>query len=482
MNANIVLNLFFMIALKVLNCDAYVEPRFSCATICDGIDTGLSGLCCGNQYCDCGSGSDIPMSCPEGELFCDLIGDCVHIFGQECVEADFCCVKDDSTPEVSSTTQKPDDCEFLCDGVDIGFVGNCCGEEYCDCSSNVATTCPEGELFCDYIGDCVRVSEEECPDSVYCCSKDDSSTTTNMPDEKLAVLITGGHNTGVGGTVELFLPTSNVSCRMPQLPDSREFHTMDHQDTHLLCGGSGTGQSCLEWSSAQGLWSESHTLGVTRAFHVSWTPGADIGTFLMGGVTGDSQASSTLLKPDGSQEPGFPLRYDTRDACAIADPDNMTVIITGGSYYEETVSVYGLDGWIEDLPPLNVGRKDHACTSFISSEGDRVYLVTGGWQMITDTDALRSTELYEPHVGSWVRSRARLPEPLYGLKGATIDNRVLIFGGWDHGTHGLILEYIPEEHTFTEIGRMMEAREDHAVSVVQTSDFWQWCCGPDDLC
>ena len=193
----------------------------------------------------------------------------------------------------------------------------------------------------------------------------------------------------------------------------------------------------------------------------------------------------------------------------------MTVIITGGSYYEETVSVYGLEGWIKDLPPLNVGRKDHACTSFISSEGDRVsltkcaddiyiadhmevYLVTGGWQMITDADALRSTELYEPHVGSWVRSRARLPEPLYGLKGATIDNRVLIFGehfdvfmnftintllgGWDAGTRGLILEYIPEEHTFTEIGRMMEAREDHAVSVVQTSDFWQWCCGPDDSC
>ena len=128
----------------------------------------------------------------------------------------------------------------------------------------------------------------------------------------VAVLITGGHNTGVGDTVELFLPISNVSCRMPQLPDSREFHTMDHLDTHLLCGGSGTGQSCLEWSSAQGMWSESHTLSVTRAYHVSWTPDADIGTYLMGGYTGDSQASSTLLKPDGSQEPGFPLRYDTR--------------------------------------------------------------------------------------------------------------------------------------------------------------------------
>ena len=28
--------------------------------------------------------------------------------------------------------------------------------------------------------------------------------------------------------------------------------------------------------------------------------------------------------------------------------------------------MYGLQGWTGDLPPLNVERKDHACTSFIS--------------------------------------------------------------------------------------------------------------------
>ena len=59
---------------------------------------------------------------------------------------------------------------------------------------------------------------------------------------------------------------------------------------------------------------------------------------------------------------------------------------------------------------------------------DQVYLVTGGWQMEMDQDALRSTELYEPHVGTWVRSRARLPEPLQDLRGITLDNRILIFG------------------------------------------------------
>ena len=49
--------------------------------------------------------------------------------------------------------------------------------------------------------------------------------------------------------------------------------------------------------------------------------------------------------------------------------------------------------------------------------------------MEMDQDALRSTELYDPSVGgSWIRSRARLPEPLQDLRGTTLDNRVLIFG------------------------------------------------------
>ena len=55
-------------------------------------------------------------------------------------------------------------------------------------------------------------------------------------------------------------------------------------------------------------------------------------------------------------------------------------------------------------------------------------MVTGGWQMNMDQEALRSTELYDPYSSAWVRSRARLPEPLYGLKGTNIDNRVLILG------------------------------------------------------
>ena len=63
-----------------------------------------------------------------------------------------------------------------------------------------------------------------------------------------------------------------------------------------------------------------------------------------------------------------------RDGCAIDDWDSTTVIITGGrgrTLNSTTVSVYGLQGWKQDLPPLNIGRFYHACTSFLSG-GHRV--------------------------------------------------------------------------------------------------------------
>ena len=53
-------------------------------------------------------------------------------------------------------------------------------------------------------------------------------------------------------------------------------------------------------------------------------------------------------------------------ACGI--PDEETVIITGGTYSQNTVSVYTVEGWQEDLLPLNIERYAHACSSFVSGE------------------------------------------------------------------------------------------------------------------
>ena len=54
-----------------------------------------------------------------------------------------------------------------------------------------------------------------------------------------------------------------------------------------------------------------------------------------------------------------------REACAIPDPDNEEVIITGGFYTMTRVSVYNKAGHQRDLANLNTGRGSHACTSFI---------------------------------------------------------------------------------------------------------------------
>ena len=54
-----------------------------------------------------------------------------------------------------------------------------------------------------------------------------------------------------------------------------------------------------------------------------------------------------------------------RYACAIPDPDNEEILITGGSYTKTTVSAYNKTGHLKDLADLNTGRYYHACTSFI---------------------------------------------------------------------------------------------------------------------
>ena len=111
-------------------------------------------------------------------------------------------------------------------------------------------------------------------------------------------------------TTELFLPSNGTSCSLPPLPEIRYLHTVNND---LLCGGSytGTENSCLQWSTyPAGSWEELLTLDEGRECHVSWTPGASIGTYLIGGISSPSSLrSTTLITSKGTHEPGFPLKY-----------------------------------------------------------------------------------------------------------------------------------------------------------------------------
>ena len=124
----------------------------------------------------------------------------------------------------------------------------------------------------------------------------------------IAVVLITGSDTGSGrNTAELYLPPSGTSCPLPKLPDDRHGHTVSEDG--LLCGGEFTNDSCLQWSPDTGSWEEAVTLDV-RFNHISWTPVNGRGTFLMGGPSG--KRTTTLIKPDGTQEPGFALKYDAQ--------------------------------------------------------------------------------------------------------------------------------------------------------------------------
>ena len=43
-----------------------------------------------------------------------------------------------------------------------------------------------------------------------------------------------------------------------------------------------------------------------------------------------------------------------------------------------------------------------------------MFLVAGGWD--DGNDRLDSTETFDPMVGSWTASRAKLPKPMYGIR------------------------------------------------------------------
>ena len=126
--------------------------------------------------------------------------------------------------------------------------------------------------------------------------------------EFIGVLISGGMN-GVASdlqSVEIYNPTDNTKCSLPQLPETRTWHT---QEGELLCGGLSTESTCVKWSSESGSWTQSHTLRQRRQNHVSWA--TEDGVYVMGGQDSSSWRTTELVKEDGSVEDGFSLNYDT---------------------------------------------------------------------------------------------------------------------------------------------------------------------------
>ena len=125
------------------------SPDPDCDALCEDVEDAflnLSDGCCTPKYCMCASGVGYPMTCPdEGSLFCGEKQTCVY----GCLENPECC-KEEST---STLTSSGPDCTSLCAGQDSGTAGDCCAQEYCDCSGNSLVTCSGDEQYCPALYD-----------------------------------------------------------------------------------------------------------------------------------------------------------------------------------------------------------------------------------------------------------------------------------------------------------------------------------------
>merc|ERR1712020_675888 len=98
----------------------------------------------------------------------------------------------------------------------------------------------------------------------------------------------------------------------------------------------------------------------------------------------------------------------------------------------------------------------------MNAEGTKTFLVSGGWN---GSDDLSSTELLVETSSAWVYT-GELPSPRTGLRGANIDNRVLMTGGVGSSYYDDILEFDPLNGQWKLVDRMIQARYRHAVSTI----------------
>jgi len=156
-----------------------------------------------------------------------------------------------------------------------------------------------------------------------------------------------------------------------------------------------------------------------------------------------------------------------------------SVILTGGIYspYTTRVSQYNQTGWVRDLPDLLQGRSNHGCSYYDNNQGSKTLLVTGGdywgWDGI---GRLSSTELLVGHTASaWVNT-GELPSPRQALRGANINNRVFMTGGYDDSSNSdEILEFDPLTGQWKPVAKMIQARSHHAVSIINYSEVARIC-------
>jgi len=348
-----------------------------------------------------------------------------------------CLIEEDNLIEATEDVTKEEDCQALC------------------------ATNTECNYYTWY--DDTTTTSFSCNSFTSCNTKDTSCSGcfTGPPhcqpeNYTSGVIISGG--AGVSRFVELYVPSTGFSCRLPSLPEwgPRKAHTMNEK---YICGGSNfySRDNCIEFAS--GEWSKIATTAEYRDDSTSWlTPQ---GLVLIGGSYNSWSTEIVNLK-GGQGGPGFTLKFQARGSCTIPDDPTNTMILTGYG----NVTRYSLAGFVEDLPPTIMRRNYHGCGSYNLGDGSQVLLVAGGWTF-TDMIVHSSTEILTVGSTAW-RMVGELPRAMSFLRGISIDNTIIMTGGWEsNNNYPDILEWDKEATAWRKVGEMLVARDDHAMATAK---------------
>ena len=111
-------------------------------------------------------------------------------------------------------------------------------------------------------------------------------------------------------SAQIYSPNTGQVCLLPDMDMGRQLH---NQDGPLACAGwsDSVSDSCSTFDSDSGLWNQSVTLPRKRQYSQTWTPQSGSGTYLIGGEASYTDTTD-LVKPDGTVQQGFNLKYNTR--------------------------------------------------------------------------------------------------------------------------------------------------------------------------
>jgi len=272
------------------------------------------------------------------------------------------------------------------------------------------------------------------------------------------LIISGGHRTET--SIETF-PADDLSCNIPPFPaPGRVDHSLSVVGRQLVtCGGEYTLTSCISWRSGQDEWTEYATLSQKREVHAAVVLPTDH-LIVLGGYDTSSRYTGEIVRG----EKRVTLQNGGFGTCAVAYQTGfLTIGGFGDSVEHGKVDRYDSEGnYLGSLPDLATPRRFHACTSFLTDNGEQALLVAGGFNGI---DYLSSTELFSN--GRWTTG-GNLPRPLVSLKAGFFKQQLVVTGGQvDVGNYrDEVLLFSPSTNAWTKIGKLQNGRTTHAIAEV----------------